>query len=132
MSVTQRDSDLLLPGVGTRQNQPLVLDPAATRSSKRKPVRGEHLVVYSGGGRTIDTAGCATAGSPYGMRDGSDEVGDHRRRDRVPAALDRGFPRGSGQPRGVITGGGFSLLLSGGGLPASRPGDAALYKVNSR
>ena len=76
-----------------------------------EPTRGEHLVVYSGGGEElIDTL----RRSPlpvrlYGMRDG-DQVGtsdgaiEYR-----PRSID-GFLADLVTSRGVITGGGFSLL----------------------
>ena len=76
-----------------------------------EPVRGEHLVVYSGGGdELIDTL--REAPLPvhlYGMRDG-DKVGtsdgaiEYR-----PRSID-GFLEDLVTSRGVITGGGFSLL----------------------
>lgn len=76
-----------------------------------EPVRGDHLVVYSGGGDDlIDTL----RDSPlpvhlYGMRDG-DEVGttDGAIEFR-PRSID-GFLEDLVTCRGVITGGGFSLL----------------------
>lgn len=76
-----------------------------------EPTRGEHLVVYSGGGDDlIDTL--REAPLPvhlYGMRNG-DEVGttdgavEYR-----PRSID-GFLEDLVSSRGVITGGGFSLL----------------------
>lgn len=76
-----------------------------------EPVRGEHLVIYSGGGsELIDTL--REAPLPvhlYGMRDG-DQVGttdgaiEYR-----PRSID-GFLEDLVSCRGVITGGGFSLL----------------------
>ena len=76
-----------------------------------KPTRGEHLVVYSGGGEDLINT-LRNAPLPvhlYGMRDG-DEVGttdgaiEYR-----PRSID-GFLEDLVTSRGVITGGGFSLL----------------------
>lgn len=76
-----------------------------------EPVRGEHLVVYSGGGDDlIDTL----RESPlpvrlYGMRDG-DQVGTTDGAiEYKPRSID-GFLDDLVTSRGVITGGGFSLL----------------------
>lgn len=87
---------------------PPILRPAIIEA---EPARGEHLVVYSGGStELIDTL----RDSPlpcrvYGMRDG-DEVGttdgaiEYR-----PRSID-GFLEDLVGSRGVVTGGGFSLL----------------------
>jgi len=76
-----------------------------------KPTRGEHLVVYSGGGDDLIDA-LRDAPLPvhlYGMRDG-DRVGttDGAIEFR-PRSID-GFLEDLVTSRGVVTGGGFSLL----------------------
>lgn len=76
-----------------------------------RPTRGEHLVVYSGGGDDLIST-LREAPLPvhlYGMRDG-DEVGttDGAIEFR-PRSID-GFLEDLVTSRGVVTGGGFSLL----------------------
>lgn len=87
---------------------PPILRPAVIDA---EPSRGEHLVVYSGGSEQL-TETLRDSPLPcrvYGMRDG-DEVGttdgaiEYR-----PRSID-GFLEDLAGARGVITGGGFSLL----------------------
>ena len=76
-----------------------------------EPTRGEHIVVYSGGSEALADAlrDCGVPCHVYGMRDGP-EVGttdgciEYR-----PRSVD-GFLEDLVSSRGVITGGGFSLL----------------------
>jgi uncharacterized protein (TIGR00661 family) len=76
-----------------------------------EPVRGDHLLVYSGGEQELIDAlrDCGVPCRVYGMRDGP-EVGT---RDGAieyrPRSID-GFLEDLVSARGVITGGGFSLL----------------------
>jgi uncharacterized protein (TIGR00661 family) len=93
---------------GRTQLVPPILRPAVIEA---KPTRGEHLLVYSGGERALIDAlrACGVPSRVYGMRDG-DEVGTvdgpitYR-----PRSVD-GFLEDLVSARGVITGGGFSLL----------------------
>ncbi|MGK2931794.1 MAG: glycosyltransferase family protein [Solirubrobacterales bacterium] len=76
-----------------------------------KPTRGDHLVVYSGGG---DELADALRDSPfpchvYGMRDGDDVGTTDGAIEYMPRSVD-GFLEDLVTSRGVITGGGFSLL----------------------
>jgi uncharacterized protein (TIGR00661 family) len=87
---------------------PPIVRPAIVEAT---PVRGDHLLVYSGGSEALIDA-LRHAGVPcrvYGMRDGP-EVGT---RDGAveyrPRSVD-GFLADLVSARGVITGGGFSLL----------------------
>lgn len=76
-----------------------------------KPTRGDHLVVYSGGGEDlIDTLRDAPLPVHlYGMRDG-DQVGTTDGAiEYKPRSID-GFLEDLVTCRGVVTGGGFSLL----------------------
>jgi uncharacterized protein (TIGR00661 family) len=76
-----------------------------------EPVRGDHVVVYSGGSEALADAlrDCGVPCHVYGMRDG-EQVGttdgciEYR-----PRSVD-GFLEDLLSSRGVITGGGFSLL----------------------
>jgi uncharacterized protein (TIGR00661 family) len=87
---------------------PSILRPEVVDS---KPTRGEHLVVYSGGAKELIDAlrDCGVPCHVYGMRDG-DEVGTTDG-DIVyrPRSVD-GFLADLLSARGVIAGGGFSLL----------------------
>lgn len=89
------------------------LVPSILRTSiiESTPTRGEHLVVYSGGGDDLIDA-LRNAPLPvhlYGMRDG-DQVGTTDGAiEYKPRSID-GFLEDLVACRGVITGGGFSLL----------------------
>jgi uncharacterized protein (TIGR00661 family) len=76
-----------------------------------KPVRGEHLLVYSGGSEDLIDAlrDCGVPSRLYGMRDG-DEVGTTDGSIEYRARSIDGFLEDLVSARGVITGGGFSLL----------------------
>ena len=76
-----------------------------------RPTRGDHIVVYSGGG---DELADALRDSPlpchvYGMRDGDDVGTTDGAIEYMPRSVD-GFLEDLVTSRGVITGGGFSLL----------------------
>jgi uncharacterized protein (TIGR00661 family) len=76
-----------------------------------KPARGEHLLVYSGGSEDLIDAlrDCGVPSRVYGMRDG-DEVGTTDGSIEYRARSIDGFLEDLVSARGVITGGGFSLL----------------------
>jgi uncharacterized protein (TIGR00661 family) len=76
-----------------------------------KPVRGDHLLVYSGGESDLIDAlrDCGVPSRVYGMRDG-DEVGTTDGSIEYRARSVDGFLEDLVSARGVITGGGFSLL----------------------
>jgi uncharacterized protein (TIGR00661 family) len=76
-----------------------------------KPVRGDHLLVYSSGSDDLIDAlrGCGMPSRVYGMRDG-DEVGTTDGPIEYRARSVDGFLQDLVSARGVITGGGFSLL----------------------
>jgi uncharacterized protein (TIGR00661 family) len=75
------------------------------------PVRGEHLLVYSGGSDELTDAlrDCGVPSRVYGMRDGED-VGTTDGSIEYRARSVDGFLADLVSARGVITGGGFSLL----------------------
>lgn len=82
-----------------------------TEVLESSPVRGEHLVVYSGGGDDLIDS---LRDSPlpvhlYGMRDG-DEVGTTDGAIEYRPRSVEGFLEDLVTCRGVVTGGGFSLL----------------------
>jgi uncharacterized protein (TIGR00661 family) len=90
-----------------------VLVPPIVRPSvvAAQPVRGEHLLVYSGGSEELIAAlrNCGVPSRVYAMRDGpeagtTDGAIEYRER-----SID-GFLEDLVSSRGVITGGGFSLL----------------------
>jgi uncharacterized protein (TIGR00661 family) len=76
-----------------------------------KPVRGDHLLVYSGGSEDLIDAlrDCGVPSRLYGMRDG-EEVGTTDGSIEYRARSVDGFLEDLVSARGVITGGGFSLL----------------------
>jgi uncharacterized protein (TIGR00661 family) len=76
-----------------------------------KPVRGDHLLVYSGGSEDLIDAlrDCGVPSRVYGMRDG-EEVGTTDGSIEYRARSVDGFLEDLVSARGVITGGGFSLL----------------------
>jgi uncharacterized protein (TIGR00661 family) len=76
-----------------------------------KPVRGDHLLVYSGGSNELTEAlrECGLPSHVYGMRDG-EEVGTTDGQIEYRARSVDGFLADLVSARGVITGGGFSLL----------------------
>jgi uncharacterized protein (TIGR00661 family) len=75
------------------------------------PVRGDHLLVYSGGSDELTDAlrDCGVPSRVYGMRDG-EEVGTKDGSIEYRARSVDGFLDDLVSSRGVITGGGFSLL----------------------
>lgn len=76
-----------------------------------EPVRGDHLVVYSGGDRELIDA-LRDAPLPchvYGMRDGEETGTTDGSIEYRPRSID-GFLEDLVSSRGVVTGGGFSLL----------------------
>jgi uncharacterized protein (TIGR00661 family) len=75
------------------------------------PVRGDHLLVYSGGSDELTDAlrDCGVPSRVYGMRDG-EEVGTKDGSIEYRARSVDGFLDDLVSARGVITGGGFSLL----------------------
>lgn len=90
-----------------------VLVPPIVRSAivAARPVRGEHLVVYSGGSEALIDAlrGCGVPSRVYGMRDGPEVGTTDGPIEFRPRSID-GFLEDLVTARGVITGGGFSLL----------------------
>jgi uncharacterized protein (TIGR00661 family) len=76
-----------------------------------EPTRGEHLIVYSGGGEALTEAlrDCGVPCHVYGMRDGEDVGTTDGCIEYRPRSID-GFLDDLVSCRGVITGGGFSLL----------------------
>jgi uncharacterized protein (TIGR00661 family) len=76
-----------------------------------RPVRGEHLLVYSGGSDELIEAlrECGAPSRVYRMRDGP-EVGTSDGPIEYRARSVDGFLQDLVSARGVITGGGFSLL----------------------
>ena len=76
-----------------------------------EPVRGDHVVVYSGGSEALDDAlrDCGVPCHVYGMRDGEDVGTTDGCITYKPRSVD-GFLEDLVSARGVITGGGFSLL----------------------
>jgi uncharacterized protein (TIGR00661 family) len=76
-----------------------------------QPERGEHLLVYSGGSDAlIDTLReCGVPSRVYGMRDGPEVGTTDGAVEFRPRSVD-GFLEDLVSARGVITGGGFSLL----------------------
>jgi len=75
------------------------------------PTRGEHLVVYSGGGEDLIEAlrACGVPCRVYGMRDGPEAGTTDGAIEFRPRSTD-GFLADLVDARGVVTGGGFSLL----------------------
>jgi uncharacterized protein (TIGR00661 family) len=76
-----------------------------------EPVRGEHLLVYSGGSDDVIEA-LRESGMPcrvYGMRDGPEAGSSDGAIEYRPRSVD-GFVDDLVSARGVVTGGGFSLL----------------------
>jgi uncharacterized protein (TIGR00661 family) len=90
-----------------------VLVPPIVRSAivAAQPVRGEHLVVYSGGSEALIDAlrGCDVPARVYGMRDGPEVGTADGPIEFRPRSID-GFLQDLVTARGVVTGGGFSLL----------------------
>jgi uncharacterized protein (TIGR00661 family) len=90
-----------------------VLVPPIVRSAivAAEPVRGEHLVVYSGGSDALIDAlrGCGVPSRVYGMRDGPEVGTTDGPVEFRPRSID-GFLEDLVTARGVVTGGGFSLL----------------------
>ena len=76
-----------------------------------EPTRGDHLLVYSGGSDALTDAlrDCGVPSRVYGMRDG-EEVGTTDGSIAYRARSIDGFLEDLVSARGVITGGGFSLL----------------------
>jgi uncharacterized protein (TIGR00661 family) len=76
-----------------------------------EPVRGEHVVVYSGGSEALADAlrDCGVPCHVYGMRDGPDVGTSDGCIEYRPRSVD-GFLEDLVTSRGVVTGGGFSLL----------------------
>ena len=76
-----------------------------------EPARGDHIVVYSGGSAALTDAlrDCGAPCHVYGMRDG-DEVGTTDGCIEYRPRSVEGFLEDLVGSRGVITGGGFSLL----------------------
>jgi uncharacterized protein (TIGR00661 family) len=76
-----------------------------------KPVRGDHVVVYSGGSAALADAlrDCGVRCHVYGMRDSEDVGSTDGCIEYRPRSVD-GFLEDLVTSRGVITGGGFSLL----------------------
>ena len=90
-----------------------VLVPPIVRTSivEAQPERGEHLVVYSGGSDELIDAlrVCGVPSRVYGMRDGPEVGTTDGAIEYRPRSID-GFLEDLVSARGVITGGGFSLL----------------------
>jgi uncharacterized protein (TIGR00661 family) len=90
-----------------------VLVPPIVRSAvvAARPVRGDHLVVYSGGSEALIDAlrGCGVPSRVYGMRDGPRAGTTDGPVEFRPRSID-GFLEDLITARGVVTGGGFSLL----------------------
>jgi uncharacterized protein (TIGR00661 family) len=76
-----------------------------------RPVRGDHLLVYSGGSAALIDAlrDCGLPCRVYGMRDGPEVGTIDGAIDFRPRSVD-GFLEDLVSARGVVTGGGFSLL----------------------
>jgi uncharacterized protein (TIGR00661 family) len=76
-----------------------------------RPVRGEHLIVYSGGSEALIDAlrDCGVPSRVYGMRDGPEAGTTDGPIEFRPRSID-GFLEDLITARGVVTGGGFSLL----------------------
>src|SRR5262249_40416467 len=76
-----------------------------------RPLRGEHVLVYSGGGEALIEAlgDCGVACRVYGMRDGPEVGTTAGAIEFRPRSVD-GFLEDLVTGRGVVTGGGFSLL----------------------
>jgi uncharacterized protein (TIGR00661 family) len=76
-----------------------------------RPERGEHLVVYSGGSEDLTHAlrECGLPCRVYGMRDGPEVGTTDGLVEFRPRSVD-GFLEDLVSARGVVTGGGFSLL----------------------
>ncbi len=76
-----------------------------------QPERGEHLLVYSGGSNKLTDAlrACGVPSRVYGMRDGPEVGTTDGAIEYRPRSVD-GFLEDLVSSRGVITGGGFSLL----------------------
>lgn len=87
---------------------PPILRPAVVEA---EPTRGDHLVVYSGGGEALTDAlrDCGMPCRVYGMRDGPEVGTTDGSIEYRPRSID-GFLEDLVSARGVITGGGFSLL----------------------
>ncbi len=87
---------------------PSILRPAVVEA---EPTRGDHLVVYSGGDPSLLDAlrECGVPSRVYGMRDGEDVGTTDGPISYRPRSVD-GFLEDLLSARGVITGGGFSLL----------------------
>jgi uncharacterized protein (TIGR00661 family) len=93
---------------GRTELVPPIVRPAIVAA---RPVRGEHLLVYSGGSDAL-IAALRECGHPcrvYGMRDGP-EAGTTDGAIEYRARSVDGFLEDLVTARGVITGGGFSLL----------------------
>jgi uncharacterized protein (TIGR00661 family) len=76
-----------------------------------EPARGEHLVVYSSGSEALDEAlrACGAPCRVYGMREDARAGTSDGPIDYRPRSVD-GFLEDLASCRGVVTGGGFSLL----------------------
>ena len=76
-----------------------------------QPERGDHLLVYSGGSDELTDAlrDCGVPSRVYGMRDGPEVGTTDGPIEYRPRSVD-GFLEDLVSARGVITGGGFSLL----------------------
>ncbi len=76
-----------------------------------EPTRGDHLLVYSGGSDQLADAlrDCGVPSRVYGMRDGPEVGTSDGSIEYRPRSVD-GFLEDLVSARGVITGGGFSLL----------------------
>ena len=76
-----------------------------------RPVRGEHLLVYSAGSEALLDAlrDCGLPCRVYGMRDGPEAGTSEGAIEFRPRSVD-GFLEDLVSARGVVTGGGFSLL----------------------
>jgi uncharacterized protein (TIGR00661 family) len=76
-----------------------------------QPVRGDHLLVYSGGSDALIDAlrDCGLPSRVYGMRDGPETGTTDGPIEYRPRSVD-GFLEDLVSARGVVTGGGFSLL----------------------
>jgi uncharacterized protein (TIGR00661 family) len=76
-----------------------------------KPLRGDHVVVYSGGSEALIDAlrECGVTCRVYGMRDGPEVGTTDGAIEFRPRSVD-GFLEDLVTARGVVTGGGFSLL----------------------
>jgi uncharacterized protein (TIGR00661 family) len=87
---------------------PPIVRPAVVAA---RPERGEHLLVYSGGSDALIGAlrECGVPSRVYGMRDGPEVGTTDGAVEYRPRSVD-GFLEDLVSARGVITGGGFSLL----------------------